>query len=624
VLDSISISFLVNNAFPGVIVHMTTFKYPAYINIFDRIFCSKSALLKVIILVSISLLSSPSFSDAKLDDYEAVTDKRLQNPEPENWLQWRGNYEGWTYSPLDQITSENVDNLDVAWVYSTGASGGHQAPPIINNSYMYVTTPENQVIALNARTGNELWRYKRELPKDHFAMHETNRGVALYEDKLFFSGLDTCAISLDAVSGKEVWKNCLADWKLGFHMTLAPLAADGLVIFGLSGAEYGVRCFLVALDADTGKEVWRTYTIPEPGQPGGDTWPGETWRSGGGSVWVTGTYDPELKLAYFGIGNAAPWLSEMRKGDNLYTNSVLAIDIKTGAIRDHHQYHWNGAWDWDEVSPPVLIDIPDNNGKLRKGLVHAGRNGYLWLLERSEDEIKFIDAKAFVKQDVFTSIDPVSGRPTYAQDKIPGIGKTATFCPSVWGGKDWQTEAYNPKTGLFYIPAQENLCSELTGVPVENEEGEIYTGYGLEEILSMLRFDDEAFTGKNAHIGEIQAWDLVKRKKVWTFNIKEMNWGSLLTTGGNLVFSGGSNDREFRALDASKGKKLWDIRLNSGVVGVPVSYMIDGVQYIAVQSGWGVGADYMQTAFNIAKHESKSVPYDGAIWVFALRNNKSR
>jgi alcohol dehydrogenase (cytochrome c) len=272
------------------------------------------------------------------------------------------------------------------------------------------------------------------------------------------------------------------------------------------------------------------------------------------------------------------------------------------------------------VSPPVLIDIPGNDGKLRKGLVHAGRNGYLWLLERSVDKINFLDAQAFVKQDVFTSIDPVTGRPEYATDKIPGIGKTATFCPSVWGGKDWPTEAYNPKTGLFYIPAQENLCSELTGVPVENKEGEIYTGYALEEILSMLRFDEEAFTGKEAHIGEIQAWDLQKRKKVWTFNIKEMNWGSLLTTGGNLIFSGGSNDRKFRALDASSGNLLWDVRLNSGVVGVPVSYMIDGVQYIAVQSGWGVGADYMQMAFNIERKNNTTVPRDGAIWVFTLKN----
>lgn len=581
--------------------------------------------LKIICLLSICpyigfVLADPDFS---LGEYEAVTDKRLINPEPENWLQWRGNYAGWTYSPLQQINSNNVKDLSVAWVYSTDAAGGHQAPPIVNNGYMYVATPEHQVIALNARSGNEIWRYKRELPKDYFALHNTNRGVALYKDKVYFSGLDNCAIALDAVSGELIWETCLANWRLGFHMTLAPLAVDGMVIFGLSGAEYGIRCFLVALDADTGKEVWRTYTIPEPGEPGSETWPGDTWKTGGGSVWVTGTYDVDLELAFFGIGNAAPWLAEARRGDNLYTNSVLAIDVHTGAIRAHHQYHWNGGWDWDEVSAPVLIDIPDNQGNLRKGLVHAGRNGYLWFLERSGDEIKFLDAKAYVKQDVFTKFDTVSGRPSYAPDKIPGIGKTVIFCPSIWGGKNWPPEAYNPKTGLFYIPAHENLCSEMTGVPVEYEEGEIYTGFEFDALLATLHFDEEAFEGKDAHIGEIQAWDLVKRKKVWTYNIKEMNWGSLLTTGGNLVFSGGSNDREFRALDATTGKKVWDKRLNSGVVGVPVSYMIDGVQYIAVQSGWGVDAETMQASFNIVRNEKTIVPRDGAIWVFALKSNNS-
>ncbi len=577
----------------------------------------------VLFFLLASILSGHIFAGptSSLDAYESVTDERLRKPEAENWLQWRGNYAGWTYSPLEQINTDNVKDMKVAWVYSTGVKGGHEAPPIVNNGYMYVATPEHQVIALNARSGNEIWRFKRELPKDHFAQHQTSRGVALYEDKVYVSGVDTCAIALDAVSGEKVWENCLADWRQGFHMTIAPLAVEGLVIFGLSGAEYGVRCFLVALDADTGKEVWRTYTIPEPDEPGGDTWPGDTWKLGGGSVWITGTYDPDQELAYFGIGNAAPWLAQGRQGDNLYTNSVLAIDVKSGKIRSHHQYHWNGAWDWDEVSPPVLIDIPDGNGNLKKAMVHAGRNGYLWFLERSADQgIKFIDAKPFVKQDVFTAIDPISGRPSYDPEKIPDIGKTVNFCPSLWGGKNWPPEAYNPKTGLFYIPAHENLCSEMRATGVKYMEGEVYMGFELDELMTHIRFDKEAFEGKDPHIGEIQAWDLNKREKVWTYNIREMNWGSLLTTGGKLVFSGGSNDREFRALDASTGKKLWSRRLNSGTIAVPISYMIDDVQYIAVQSGWGVDAELMQTTFNLLREDQTTVPTDGAIWVFALKD----
>lgn len=569
------------------------------------------------------VLSNTSFASEKQNtqtaQYKPVTDARLLQPEPENWLQWRQNYASWGYSPLKQIDAGNVSDLSLAWSFSTGAKGAHEAAPIVNNGFMYVSTPQNQLIALDAKTGYELWRYKRKLPTDHFAMHPTNRGVALYGDKVYYSGLDTCAIALDAVSGEQIWETCLADWRLGFHMTLAPLAIEGKIIFGVSGAEFGIRCFLVALDANTGKELWRTYTIPEPGEAGNETWPGDTWQSGGASIWMTGSYDAKTNLIFYGVGNAAPWLPEMRKGDNLYTNSVLAINPDTGAIKAHHQYHWNGGWDWDEVSAPLLIDLKSENGEIKKGLLHAGRNGYLWWLEMQKDSIKFIDAKPFVYQNVFSSVDPVSGRPEYNAATVPGIDKTVTFCPSVWGGKDWPSEAYNPDTGLLYIPAHNNLCSELTGVPVENVAGEEYMGFEIDALMSMIRFHGDDPMGRNIHIGEIQAWDVNERKLVWTYKLKQMNWGPILTTAGNLVFSGGSNDRAFRALDARSGKQLWQMRLNSGVMGTPVSFMIDNVQYIAVQSGWGLAAELMQSTFDIVRKEKNVVPTEGAIWVFALR-----
>ena len=569
------------------------------------------------------VLSNTSFASEKQNtqtaQYKPVTDARLLQPEPENWLQWRQNYASWGYSPLKQIDAGNVSDLSLAWSFSTGAKGAHEAAPIVNNGFMYVSTPQNQLIALDAKTGYELWRYKRKLPTDHFAMHPTNRGVALYGDKVYYSGLDTCAIALDAVSGEQIWETCLADWRLGFHMTLAPLAIEGKIIFGVSGAEFGIRCFLVALDANTGKELWRTYTIPEPGEAGNETWPGDTWQSGGASIWMTGSYDAKTNLIFYGVGNAAPWLPEMRKGDNLYTNSVLAINPDTGAIKAHHQYHWNGGWDWDEVSAPLLIDLKSENGEIKKGLLHAGRNGYLWWLEMRKDSIKFIDAKPFVYQNVFSSVDPVSGRPEYNVATVPGIDKTVTFCPSVWGGKDWPSEAYNPDTGLLYIPAHNNLCSELTGVPVENVAGEEYMGFEIDALMSMIRFHGDDPMGRNIHIGEIQAWDVNERKLVWTYKLKQMNWGPILTTAGNLVFSGGSNDRAFRALDARSGKQLWQMRLNSGVMGTPVSFMIDNVQYIAVQSGWGLAAELMQSTFDIVRKEKNVVPTEGAIWVFALR-----
>ena len=572
----------------------------------------------LLLVISNASLASDN-QQTQMSLYQSVTDARLLQPEPENWLQWRQNYASWGYSPLKQIDADNVSSLSLAWSYSTGAKGAHEAAPIINNGFMYVSTPQNQVIALDAKSGYELWRYKRTLPADHFAMHPTNRGVALYEDKVYYSGLDTCAIALDAVSGEQIWETCLADWRLGFHMTLAPLAIDGKIIFGVSGAEFGIRCFLVALDANTGKELWRTYTIPGPGEPGNETWPADTWQSGGASIWMTGSYDAKTNLMFYGVGNAAPWLAEMRKGDNLYTNSVLAIDPNTGVIKAHHQYHWNGGWDWDEVSAPLLIDLKSENGDIKKGLLHAGRNGYLWWLEMQKDSIKFIDAKAFVHQNVFSQIDPVSGRPEYHAAAVPGIDKTVTFCPSVWGGKDWPSEAYNPDTGLLYVPAHNNLCSELTGVAVDNVPGEEYMGFEFDALLSMIRFHGDDPMGRNIHIGEIQAWDVNKRELVWTYKLEQMNWGPILTTAGDLVFSGGSNDRAFRALDARSGKQLWEMRLNSGVMGTPVSFMIDNVQYIAVQSGWGLAAELMQSTFDLVRKEKNTVPTDGAIWVFALR-----
>jgi alcohol dehydrogenase (cytochrome c) len=583
--------------------------------------CFDGQLLVGCLLVGLAFASG---ADTGMPTYPLVTDARLRDPESENWLMWRGNYASWGYSPLAQITKDNVRELKLAWSFSTNAAEGHEAAPIVNGDWMFVSTPEHQVIAINARTGEEIWRYRKEVDDDHYAMHPTNRGVALYGDKVFLAANDACAIALDAQTGEQLWENCLADWKLGFHMTLAPLAVEGRIMFGLSGAEFGVRCFIAALDADTGKELWRTYTIPAPGEPGADTWRGDDWKRGGGSVWMTGSYDPETKLAFFGTGNPGPWLPDLHPGDNLYTNSVLAIEVATGAIKGYHQYHPNDGWDWDEVSTPLLVDL-DHDGKRVKGLVHAGRNGYLWFLERRSDgRIGFVDAKPYVYNSVITGIDPKSGRPSYDPATIPKIGKTVTFCPSVWGAKDWPPEAWNPVTRLLYIPAHDHLCSELTGIPVEYQPGKEYMGFAGDDLANMIRFRPAATSGPDASIGEIQAWDLAARNRVWTHRFRDMNWGPVLTTAGELVFSGGTNDREFRALDALTGAKLWSMRLNSGVIGIPVSYSIEGIQYIAVQAGWGVDAQTMQGSFNARRPYRQTVPQGGAIWVFALESRRKQ
>lgn len=572
--------------------------------------------IKPLALAALATCAMVAQADTALGPYTPVTDARLVSPEAGNWLQYRGNYAGWGYSPLDKIHAGNVGKLTLAWSLATGQVEGHQAPPIVNNGYMYVTTPGAQVIALDAATGMELWRYKKEIPADMLQLHPTNRGVALYGDKVYVATVDAHLVALDAKTGKVAWTQQVGDPKALQYITLAPLAAKGKIMVGSSGGETGVRGFVAAFDAATGKEAWRAFTTAAPGEPGGDTWPGDSHKNGGGSVWITGTYDPAANIAYWGTGNPAPWPTEGRKGDNLYTTSVIALDVDSGAIKGHHQYHQNDAWDWDEVSAPLLIDT-EIKGRQVKAAVHAGRNGYLWMLERQPGgKIGFVDAKPFVHNDVFTSVDPKTGRPTYDPTKIPGMGKAVSFCPSLWGGKDWPPEAWNPKTGLFYIPANNNLCAELPEAePTKYKKGDLYIGYPIEGVLGSLRYKDGK---KPDHIGELQAWDLKTGKKVWTQTFENHFWAPLLTTGGNLVFAGGTSDRKFRAFDATNGKKLWETAMPSGVVGVPTSFQVNGEQYIAVQAGWGVDAQRKQNGLDSLNKKVTPVPQGGTVMVYHL------
>ncbi len=540
-----------------------------------------------------------------------VTDERLKSPEPENWLMYRGNYASWGYSPLDQIRRENVSELAPLWTFSTGVGEGHQSPPIVNDGVMYLTTPWHQVLALDARTGDLLWRYQRDLPDDLKGLHPANRGVALYLDKVYLATLDAFVVALEARTGDLVWEKPVEDYKLGYYMTLAPLIAKGNVMVGVSGGELGVRGFVQALDAVTGETVWKTFTVPAPGEPGHETWTEDAWRTGGAPVWITGSYDPALGLTYWGTGNAAPWMGDARPGDNLYSNSVIALDAETGALAAHHQYHWNDSWDWDEVSAPLLLEVV-RGGRSIQALVHPGRNGYLWLLERSGSKIGFVDAWPFVHQDVFTKIDGTTGRPEYDLSKKPSTGTIASFCPSLWGGKNWTPAAYSPQTRLLYVPANDNLCMTWEGEKAKYVPGERFTGVAVRRNRGMSVREGAT------HVGELQAWDLERGKRVWTETFEGPNWGPVLTTAGGLVFMGGTSDRYFRAFDAETGEVLWRERTNSGITGVPTSYSVDGIQYVAVQSGWGVDAVKMQASLDGVRGTSTFVPQGGVLWVFAL------
>ena len=546
-----------------------------------------------------------------LQNYKGVTSERLAKPEDGDWLMIRRTWDGWGYSPLEKITPANVTRLQPAWIFSTGVSSGHESAPLVNNGVMFVSTPGNQVIALDAKTGTLLWRYRRPLAADVVLMHPTSRGVALYGDKVFFASADAVLVALDAKTGKEVWTSKVAVNKDGYYISLAPLVAGGKVMIGTSGGEWGIRGFVAAFDPETGRELWRTFTIPAPGEPGSETWPkGDQWKTGGGPIWVTGNYDPEANLAYWGVGNGGPWIGDQRPGDNLYTASTIAIDVSTGKIKGFHQYHPNDSWDWDEVSPPLLIDYK-RQGRTIKGLIDVARDGYLWFLERTDAQINFVEGTPFVKQNVFTRLDPKTGRPDIDPAHKPQTGKTTSFCPSLWGGKNWPPAAFSPKTRMIYIPANENLCATSTGREADYEPGQIYMG--AQSSMTVAPGAD--------HIGEVQAWNVDTGKRVWTHSYAEsMNWGPVLATAGGLVFSGGTNDRKFHAFDASTGKLLWEFPTNSGILGQPVSFMMDGRQYIAVESGWGVDSRSLQANLNrLFPGKYPEIPEGGAIWVFELK-----
>ena len=499
-----------------------------------------------------------------------VTDRRLLDPEPESWLMYRRTYDGLGFSPLRQIDASNVVDLSPAWIFPTdGNDGDPQAPPIVNGRMMFVTTAE-QVIALHAETGALLWRYVHPLPADVRRPHATNRGVALYGDRVYVGTLDARVVALEAATGRVVWKRAIADYRRTYYITMAPLVVNGMVMVGTSGGEHGVRGFVTALDAGNGDELWRRYTVPAPGEPGSETWTGDSWRTGGGPVWMTGTYDPVLDVTYWGVGNGGPWTGDARPGDNLYTNSTIALDAATGELLDHHQYHWNGSWDWDEANAPLLVDI-ERGGRTIPALVHPGRNGYLWLLDRSDGGMRFLEAQPFVHQNVFTSVDPFTGRPEYDSARRPGIGKRVEFCPSFSGGRNWRPEAFSPQTGLLYVPAINNLCSTMEGRAVEYEAGRPFVGASV-----------DVFKRDGAeHEGELQAWNLDTGERVWTHELPT-RLDSVLATAGKLVFadSGGI----LRAFDALSGELLWRHTMEGyGSRGVPMSYAVNGVQYIAQQ-----------------------------------------
>lgn len=570
--------------------------------------------------LSVAAMMLAAVSVANAADYKPVTAERLANQEPENWLLTKGNYQGWSYTPLDQITPENVKKLKPVWSAATGVNSGHEAPAIVNGDYMFVATPHNQVLAFDAKTGRSLWRYQRETPEGLGALHRTNRGVALWGDKVYVGSIDCMLIALDAKTGEKVWESQVCDWETeSAYITSAPLAVKGKIIVGPSGGEFGVRGYIKAFDAETGKEAWTTYSVPAPGEPGSETWPQDgkwkdAWKNGGGTMWMPGNYDSDADMIYWGVGNGAPWIADQRPGDNLYIASSLAINPDNGQIKGHFQYHWNDGWDWAAMNAPTLLEY-ERDGKKVSGLMSAQRNGVLYWLERTpEGTIKFDQAVKYVHNNVFKSIDEKTGRPTYNEDAIPTTGGTATYCPSLWGGKDWPYEAYSPKSGMFFIPFNDNHCMTLTGMIQPILPGQWSAGVDINKLDLVI---DKDFK----YIGGIQAWSVNDRKEVWRETYPgSWNWGSILTSAGGVIFAGGTNDRMFRAYDEKTGELLWEFPTPSGIISPPSAFSIDGKQYIAVVSGYGVDAQWIQGKMHTQAGWEKSVPEGGSVWVFALED----
>jgi alcohol dehydrogenase (cytochrome c) len=570
--------------------------------------------LRVLSALSAALLVTQVLR-AQSTAYPTVSDARLEHPDAGDWLMYRRTYDGSGFSPLKAITPSNIRKLSLAWSLSSDLVEAHETTPIVNQGRMFVTTPGNNVIALDAKTGTQLWRYVRKYPADLFQLHPTNRGVALYGDRVFMATTDCSLVALDASSGKEIWTVAIDDYKAGCYSTLAPLAVRGKIIVGYSGGEFGVRGSVNAFDALTGKRIWRTYTVPAPDQPGGRTWTGDNYKRGGGSIWITGVYDPASNTTYWGTGNPSPWVADNRPGDNLYTDSTLALDADSGRIKSYHQYTPHDSWDWDEVSAPLLIDT-EVDGKLVKTATHAGRNGYLWILDRNHDQLRFLHAFPFSNNNVFESIDSKTGRPVVDESKRPGAQQSAGFCPSIGGGKDWPPEAWSPQTKLLYVPANNNICGFLPKgeVPSPDARG-FYVGYETEAIFGSVRTG----LGSVDHLGELQAWDLNTGKRVWQHNFTTILWAPLLVTGGDVVFAGGTPDRLFRAFDARTGEQLWSFPAPSGVIGIPTSFEVDGEQYIAVTSGWGLDAQGVQNGIDKIQGTKTIVPKGGTILVFKLQ-----
>jgi PQQ-dependent dehydrogenase (methanol/ethanol family) len=533
---------------------------------------------------------------------------------PGQWAVAGHDYGNTRYSPLKQINAENASKLTLAYSFSLASLRSNEASPLVIGDTLYVSTSwgPKYVYALNAATGERKWTYEPEIPDDvlQYACCDVNsRGIAYADGKLFVGRLDGKLTALDAATGKALWTSKVVDYKQGSVITSPPLVVRDKVITGFGGGEYGVRGSLQAFDINTGKLAWQTYTVPAPDEPGSDTWKGDTGLHGGGAAWLVGSYDPKSDTVYWGTSNPGPWNTAVRstgnadfgKLTNLYTASTLALDPNTGKIKWHIQTTPADAWDYDGVNEAVLADLKIG-GSTVPALMKADRNGFFFVANRETGKV--VSAEKYVYANWAEKWDINTMRAAEDADKRPGPGHPVKdVCPNLIGGKNWQPMSYNPQTGLVYIPAN-NVCMDWSVGDVSYKRGVFYLG---------AEFPTKE--GPGGFLGELVAWDPVANKKVWSIKEDLPFNGGTLTTGGDLVFSGNLHG-DFRAIDAKTGNILWKKNLGSGIGAGPVTYMVDGKQYVAVV----VGRTASIPAFlgEVGKKMTAAAPEGGSLFVFKV------
>ena len=485
------------------------------------------------------------------------------------WLSYSGSFRSERFSPLRHISRDNVKRLHPLWLYQPAGTGALETTPIVADGLMYVTTGfPASVVALDLKSGRPVWEWTRPIADEvhNLGFPRTNRGVAILDGTVYVGTLDCYLVALDARSGVKRWEVRVAENESGHSITGAPLALDGKIIVGVSGGEAGIRGFIDAYDAKRGTRLWRFWTVPARGEKGNDTWEGESWVHGAASTWLTGSYDPALKLLYWGTGNPGPdWNGDMRRGDNLFSCSLVAIDVETGTLKWHFQFTPHDVHDWDANQIPVLVDA-EFGGRPRSLVVMANRNAFFYVLDRKTGE--YLLGAPYTKQTWARGLDE-KGRPILIPGMEPSAKGTLVY-PSLQGATNWASPSYSPATGFLYVPVRE-MGSIYFKTGVEYRPGTYYTGG------SETRLDEEAW-------GAVRAIDVKTGKPVWDFALPTPTWAGVMSTAGGLVFSG-SNEGNFYALDAASGKALWQFQTGGAIRSGPMSFQANGKQYVAISGG---------------------------------------